>query len=418
MFGWWKPKAVAPAREKAAPVDDVIAEAVAPLGQQPDLKQHSEQVRHFEGHAYSAIRLIAQRIAGQELHVGRVRRVRAKKSAHEEIDHLPDHEIHSLFAQPSGLATRWQLMYTMAACLELTGRAFIWITEGDAGQPILFPVPPHWIQRGDVQGGAYVRWWCRPPGMVEEFAIDAAQMIYISYPDPSDPLKAISPLQAQAKAITTDESIQTSQYRGFQNGITPKVLISTKIPSSDKRPKLTSAQRRQVEEAMRRLQGADQAGGWCLLDALIDDIKPFSFLKNSEMDYLESGEFVKDRIMECFGVPDILLGQHENANRASAYVAEDNFYQCTINPKLLLVSECLTRTFSAIYDDPDLRVWLEPCVARDPEMRLKRMEAGLRGGAVLVNEWREFCGLPPDPNGNIYLRAPTMLEVPFGGVEK
>jgi hypothetical protein len=113
------------------------------------------------------------------------------------------------------------------------------------------------------------------------------------------------------------------------------------------------------------------------------------------MDWLTSGQTTKERIMQGFGVNPIIAGQVEGANRASSLAAEDHFCRFTINPKIELLSQCLTEWLGPMFGNVD--VWIEPCVPDDTEMQIKKLTLAAQHGALKASELREFCGLPPDP---------------------
>lgn len=106
----------------AGPMSDGINRA--------DMSKAAEQLAHFRGWVYAAIRPIAQRIAGQTINVGRVSGAASVRSkAATKPDPLPTHPILDMLANPNGLLVGWSLMYSLVASLELTGRAFLWVTE-------------------------------------------------------------------------------------------------------------------------------------------------------------------------------------------------------------------------------------------------------------------------------------------------
>lgn len=51
-------------------------------------------------------------------------------------------------------------------------------------------------------------------------------------------------------------------------------------------------------------------------------------------------------------------------------------------------------------DGEKLRVWIEPCVANDAEMNLKRMDIVAKHGVITALELREWAGLKQDPQFN------------------
>jgi phage portal protein BeeE len=118
-----------------------------------------------------------------------------------------------------------------------------------------------------------------------------------------------------------------------------------------------------------------------------------------EMDFLNSGQQTTSRILQAYGVNPIVVGEIVGANRAQAAVAEAAFVSCCVNPLLELMSQTLTRWVVPLFGE-GLMAWFTPAVANDAELQLKRYDAGLKHGAVTINEFRAMLNLPPLPGGD------------------
>jgi len=357
----------------------------------PDLAQATEQYRHFTGWAYASIRPIAQRIAGQPIHVGRKRRSMRGAKAATVVEPFDSHPLLDLLADPNELMVAWSVMYTTVASLELTGRQLWWLP--DAKQ--IFPIPTSWITafQGTTRFASFA---IRPPGHAgDPWLLPAEECCYFSYPHPGDPHGAISPLMAAASAVNTDEAICVSQASAFRRGIHPTHAVIVGKGPDKQRPTLTGAQQRQIIDAIRkRYSDVHNSGEPLILDGLIEDVKRLSSTP-SEMNWLESSQLTKSRITQIFGTNPIIMGELEGANRASATAADQHFCAFTVNPKIELMSQCLTEWLRPMFGGDDLVVWIEPAVSDDDEMSLKRMDLCAKYGALTTNELREFCGLPP-----------------------
>ena len=373
-----------------------------------DLSQAQEQLRHFSGWVYSSIRPIAQRIAGQPIHVGRVKSPRrlASKSA-GSVEPLDTHPILDLLANPNDLMVAWSLLFTTVASLELSGRQLWWLPK----QEQILPIPTSWIL-GFEGTTAFNSFKVRPPNTAEAVNLPAKECVYFSYPDPSDPHGATSPLQAVGGAVDSDEAITTSQISMFRKGIHPShAIIVGKTPHPDIpagiRPRLTGPQERQVIGAIRkRYAGTHRHGEPLILDGLIEDVKKLSNTP-AEMDWLNSGKMTKARIAQAFGVNPIIMGEIESANRASSTVADQHFIEYTVNPKIELLSQCLTEYLSPQFGG-GLVVWIEPCVANDSEMQHKWALLLAKHSAVTGNELRSLS--PFDLPENNEFSAPVSAQ--------
>jgi len=360
--------------------------------QRTDLSRASEQLRHFTGWVYAAVRPIAQRIAGQPIRVGKVRKPKGTKAA-TDAEPLDSHPLLDLLADPNDLMVSWSLIYSTVASLELTGRCLWWLPEGRQ----IYPIPTSWLT-GFEGATSFIAFLVRPPNSTEALKLPAEECCYFAYPDPADPHGSLSPLSAVGGAVDADEAMTSSQISMFRRGIHPShaILVGKQpvegVPGG-MRPRLSDAQSRQIIGAiLKRYAGVHRHGEPVILDGMIEDVKTLSH-SPAEMDWLNSGKVTKARIMQGFGTNPIIAGEVEGANRASATAADKHFVDFTVNPKIELLSQCLTEWLGSMFDD-DLIIWIEPAVANDAEMELSRMTLAANSGVVGYNELRRFAGLP------------------------
>jgi HK97 family phage portal protein len=357
-----------------------------------------EQMLHFRGWVWSAVRLVAQRIAGQVVCAGKRATGRRYKSIGENIEPLESHPLLEILADPNDWQTYWQLMFVSVASLEITGRALWWVskdsreTANGLGTSILH-IPSEWIVKINA---LQTEWTIRPTTSTEEFVLSGDELLHLHYPDPSDPRGVISPLSRVAEAVLTDQQIQTAQHSAFKNGIFPKVVLTAgKLPSQapgmeGMRPTLTPQQRADLVAAIKgAYRGVINADEPIILDSLIEKIEKFS-QTILEMDFIGSSKVTKARVLQAYGVSPILLGELENANRASSTVAEEIFVYNKVNPLIELISGVMTQWLAPMFAGPRERlvVWIEPAQPHDAENTLKQWDLGLRTGSATRNEYR------------------------------
>jgi len=382
----------------------ILAGSTSGLGlNRPKLSRAKEQYSHFRGWAYVAIRTIASRIAGQDVFVARVldkpkvgRKLflpQSLKGLGDRLEPLERHPLLDALDSPNQLMTRWPLMFSTVASLLITGRSYWWLVEVD-GQLQIWPIPSHWLEPSDKLRNA---WKLRPDLGIGEHELPAEDVASFVLPDPSNPFGSISPLQAQAAAVATDEAIQDSQYKAFQNGVNPQLAIRVgRLPGAvqgeaGQRPILEPEQRQQLVDAILRLHSGEAKKHHPLIvDGLIEG---FDKLSNSpqEMDFLDSGAATKARIFQSFGVNPIISGEIADANRAQAVVAGQQFCENTLNPLVELLSQSMTRWLGnrLSAQDEKLLAWVAPCVAGDPEQKLAEWKTARTNGDVTPNEYRK-----------------------------
>jgi HK97 family phage portal protein len=375
---------------------------------QSKLTKAAEQYRHNVGWVFVAVRAIASRIAGQDIFVGKVgTKPTGKKlilpshlkSIGDKLAPIENHEFLDALCDPNPLMVRSSLMYSTVASMLLTGRGHWWVSESDKGLQI-WPIPSHWIEPGDPMRGT---WKLKPTGM-EEHELPAEAIIPFAFPDPSNPFGAISPLQSQAAAVSTDEEIQTAQYKAFRNGVNPGLMIRVgKLPGMNgdgQRPVLNDHQRNEITQAiLKQYGGTANRQNPLIVDGMIEGVEKLT-TSPQEMDFLNSGSQTKARILQAFGVNPLVVGETENSNRASAVVSQANFCE-TVNPLIQLMSETITRWARGWYGDK-LTVWVEPCQVSDPEQKLNEWKTARANGDVTTNEFRaNVLNLEPVSGGDI-----------------
>lgn len=383
-----------------------------------------EGLNHFTSWTYSCVRAIASRIAGQPVRLAR--RVRGGspaglkgnvprwvKDAGVGLEPVERHPLLEALQNPNPIHVTWSLMFGTAASLELTGRGY-WFMDREAGKPRIYPVPVPWTTPVHEGGRFYDSYDVLPPGAVEPTRVAGEDMVHFSYPDPADPLGVVSPFKAAAAAVASDEAIQTAQNRMFRSVFPGLAVILGKIDQASGakgRPRLSEDQKRELISAvLGRFRGVRNFDEPIILDALIEDLKRVN-PDLREMDFLESGKGVKERICQAFGVNPIILGAIEGANRASSREAAGHFADL-LNPKLALMGQTLTGWCGPWFGDEGLVVYFDEVRPRDAEEERNRMSIAARSGAVTLNELRAFAGLPALASGGDELVKPAPAAAP------
>jgi HK97 family phage portal protein len=385
------------------------------------ISEAQEMLLHFRGWVWSAVRLVAQRIAAQPVCVGKKptrRRIKAS-SIGEKIEPLESHPLLDALSDPNEIQTFYQLMFASIASLEITGRFLWWIQKGsrpasDGSTIRILPIPTPWIVSVDP---LQTSWKIRPRGSAEDFTIPGDEILNVHYADPADPRGVISPLSRISEAVLTDQNIQTAQHSAFNNGLMPKIILTAgRLPGAagvpGERPVLSVDQREELFAMFRRYYaGALAADTPFIVDGLIESVQKLSNTV-AEMDFLNSGKVTKSRILQAYGVSPILLGEIEGANRASSVVADEIFVGNKINPLIELISGSMSEYLGPMFAGPreKLVIWIEPACAHDPELNLKRWDLGLKMGAATRNEYRvQVLNLQPLPGADVLLEPAGFL---------
>ena len=409
----------------------------------------AEQLRHYSGRVYAAIRPIAARIAGQPFRVGVKRKPGAKlKGARRataaqlpdfvkglgcDLDLLATHPVLELLADPNPWMTGNTLKAVTVIQLELTGKAFWWLVPPAHGSAEprqrvgverdyaagwqIWPLPPSWVEPIHAPGKPFAGWKVKPYGDISRaWEVSAEDMAFFAQPDPSDPFGAHSPLQANARAVVANESVSEAQRRTFHNPLPGLAVHIGRHPDAQdsatpgQRPMLSGAQRRQIDEWINSAYaGLTKFGKPLIIDALIEKVEQLA-KSPREMDFMRSGDMTERQIDEGFGTNPVIMGRVEQLSRASSAVAESHFLANTVNPIISLISETATGWLSPrLAPGEEVYVFIEAAVAVDADLELQRVKETVAAGVATQNEVRRMLGLGPKRGGDDMLVTPQGL---------
>jgi hypothetical protein len=413
-------------------VDISPNDAIGSLQGMADQSANRERYGMFRGHLYSAINAICTRAAGQAAHVGKVEgadvpeeRRQIPRSKQARIRNLPkavqelcqkspdlsvelvlDGPLVEALEEPNDMQRRWQFVYSFVANLLLTGRGYV-IGSVSEGELEFFSLPTSWIRPNkNFTEFEVVNPRTQMPVTTDQ-KLTRENVAFATLPNPSDPMAAMAPAQAQSRAIMIDEHIQTSQERFFHNGIFPSVVVTVGAdphpagggPSF--RPRLSGSQRRAVASAIRKtMSGVANYGNPAIIDGMIERIDRLSATQN-EMGWDKSEVKIRQRILGAFGVHPFILGEPVNVGgHAQAFVIEKQF--CTgVNTYLNMLSGLMTGFFKpvSIENQEKIVVWWEPCEAQDAAIEAQNWRDARKNGDVTRNEIRHRLNLTPDESG-------------------
>ncbi len=344
----------------------------------------TEQLRNNRSWVYVAVTAVAQEVAKQVPLV-----VRTTGQADHQQQVLPHtHPLCRLLDTPNPWLTRWELWYLTTVYLELTGNAFWYVAPGDDGHPAeLWVVPTPWVKVLPDAHRYVAGYEVAAPGVpAETFA--PGEIVHLKYPNPLDPVRGLSPLQANALTVDAHTELLRSRYHTFLAGPRPGVVLRTDQTLSDQT----------VARLEERLEGKFAGRvNWHRPLVLEQGLtaSPWT-LTPAEMDYVNSARMTRDELLAVFRVPLPITGLIENAGLGGDiwHGARVMFCEGTVQPKLDLIAQVLTRDLGRRFG-PDVRVQFPDCSPRVAEERRKDDELDARLGLRSVAEIRAARGLPP-----------------------
>jgi phage portal protein BeeE len=379
----------------------------------------AEHYRYFRHWVYVCVNAIARRVACQPWQAGQIEGAtdnpergfsslqhkvpsniwQRTNTPNQELSVIASHDVLDLLSRPNPIQKQFEFLYLSTCNLLLTGESY-WlggqVSTEDGLQMQLWSLPTSWIYP-DHTDGLFSKYFLRPSGSSDAIPVPAECVVRTYYPNPSDLASVYSPLESAISAIRVDDYIQRSQRDMFERGIHPNLLVSIAKNQEGRRPRLTGAQNRQIIRTLREIwSNTVNIGDPAIIDGMVEKIEKLH-LTPQEMDWQTSGEIVKHRIMQAYGVNPIVVGEVVRVTQAQAVVAEQNFNTNVANPIINAFSESATDFLGPWYETPKrLVLWIENAHAVDREQRLREYVEGLKADAITQTEFRsEVLGLPP-----------------------
>jgi HK97 family phage portal protein len=344
---------------------------------------------------------VIERIAGDLAYAkGKLYRVDEAGEEHE----LTDHPFLDFWKHPNPLhemsnAALWRLLEIY---LKLKGEGYFIIERDEAGRPAeLWPVPTHWVQQTPYLDHPFysVR---LTSGVIMPVSVD--DMFVMKDLNPVDPFRrGLGQAEALADEIETDEYAAKFQKRLFLNDATPNLVIAM--------PKSTEEQRKRFRaEWMERFKGVFKSHGVATVngEAIINKVGD----NMKDMDMVNGRTFLRNAVLEHFGVPREIMGITESSNRATSEAAQYIYAQNVLMPSLLRREEAINEQIIPLFG-PDLIWHFEDIVPRNQEFDKAKALDGWNAGLLTKDQALELLGLPPAPTGgNVYKAQFSDLYLP------
>lgn len=301
-----------------------------------------------------------------------------------------DHPLLALLDAPCPGYSRFDLLEHTLGWLELAGNAY-WYLAGDAeGRPAaIHPLMPGRVRvvpdaALGVRGYIYEVDGLRVP-------FDAAEIVHFRRWHPGSDHYGLSALEAARTAILSDQAMADWNRAAFAHDhAVPAGIVNVKDYISDA-----------DFERLKREWRASYGGGQRRTAFLRGGALQWQAvgLSHTDLDFLAGRLANREEILHIFGIPPGLLS--ENATEANATVAERQFIERTLWPKLVRVAATITRDMLPFWADawPGCTAAFEDIRPTDDAARLDELRSlSALPGVLTPNEIRaRYFGLPPLP---------------------
>ena len=340
----------------------------------PPIDAGSPRVYEQSPWVYIAINRIAEAGALVPLQVFRLQ--------NEERIGISDHPLERLLANPNPLTSRFELIEQTLGSLELQGNAYWYLAGDERGVPreiwMLRPdrvsIVPH---ETHVVGGYLYQ-------INGQFIpLDAIEVIHFRRWHPNDDFYGLSPISAARTAVLSDRHMAdwNRQTFGADKGV-PAGIVSIKDYISD-------ADFERIKREWRSNYGGAQRKTAFLRGGAIE--WQHIGLSHTDLDFLQGRRAQRDEILNIFGIPVGLVS--ENATEANAKVAERQFIERALYPKLVRLGQKITQELLPFYG-ADLVAEFDDIRPTDMQARLAEIRTAYP--LLSVNELRaQYFQLPP-----------------------
>ena len=295
---------------------------------------------------------------------------------------IANHPLEQLLSRPNPLTSGFELLEQTIGSLELHGNAY-------------------WFLAGDARGAPREIWVLRPDrvsivpdarrivaGYVYEIdgqfiPLDAIEVVHFRRWHPSNDFYGLSPIAAARGAVLSDRHMSDWNRNTFgQDQGVPAGVVNIRDFVSD-----TDYER--IKREWRQQYGAGARKTAFLRGGTVE--WQHIGLSHTDLDFLQGRKAQRDEILNIFGIPVGLVS--ENATEANAKVAERQFIERTLYPKLARLAQKISQELLPFYGT-NLIAEFDDIRPTDTEARLAEIRAAYP--LLSINELRAaYFQLPP-----------------------
>lgn len=308
----------------------------------------------------------------------------------EELTEIVEHPFLDMIMRPSDVGmTGYDLRKVTQLMLDMSGNA-LWLVQREKGvAKRAYPVPSTWVTRYPKTGEPFfVVNLPDEPGVI----VPVTDCWWFRNINPANPRGAGIGL-GRVLADELDIYENASKYLGahFYNNSMPAFIASIKGAGK------SALLRAQLEwEQAHTLFANAYRTKWTSGEV---DVKRLD-TSFRDQQLVELRDQTKKDVVHTAGVPREILGMTEDSNRATSWVARQNYAEFSVIPR----AEALRHRWQAIIDkeyDDRLLLWYDSPMPRDADFVADTMSK--HPTAYTENDWRELTGHLRLPGGDVHL---------------
>jgi len=211
----------------------------------------------------------------------------------------------------------------------------------------------------------------------------ADEIVHFKNPNPNNPYRGKSKVEAAAEAIDTDNFAIEANKGLFQRGLIGNFVLSTEAAMTPEQMKVIRT------ELQANYGGVSNAYKAMILSG---GLKPQTIqLTNKDMEFIEQQKWNRDKIMSIFGNVPPVLGITDDVNRANADATIMHWKRTTVKPEMKSITDTLNEFFVPKFGTNLILGFKDP-VPEDREGKVNEA-VKLKGASIITtNEARISLG--------------------------
>lgn len=351
-----------------------------------DEKQISEKlIKSNEEWVFVNVSTLSEVVSALELQLFQFKMVQGNV----ELEEIDQHELLDLLDKFNEATTNTDAIYNTNAHLELTGDSF-WFLEGGKGNKKpekIYQLQPDnvSIKLGDFtkQGSLLIDSYNYKVTIDQktiERSYDPSEIIHIKVPNPANPYRGKSVVEAMATTIDTDNFAQEALKNLFKNGMIGDFFLTTEKKATPEQLKRLASQFKAAYTGVRNF--------W-KVPILYGGIKPEKLMSTGrEMQLIELEAWFRNKIMSAFKNTRASLGIDDEVNRSTAEASLANWKRSVIAPKMARIVNSLNEYLVPRYGENLILGFKDP-VPEDKQAKIDEASSLYDKGIITRNEARQ-----------------------------
>lgn len=316
------------------------------------------------------------------------------------LNPITSHPILSALDKFNEFTSKSDGFYNTCSHKNLAGDSF-WLIEGNgANVQNIFLLQPDKVELGfgdRIAGQKIISNYKFQDTIDGEFVketYDADDIVHFKNPDPANPYRGKSRVEAAAEAIDTDNYATEANKLLYQRGLITNFVLTTE-------GNLTNDQILRLQRQLKSKHGGIANAYESLI--LSGGLKPYEVQQsNRDAQFIEQQRWQRDKIMSIFGNTLSVLGIVEDVNRANADATILNWKRTTIKAEMKNLTNTLNEFFVPRFGSNLILTFKDP-VPEDRQTLINEATSLRSAKIISPNEARELLGYDPskDPNADM-----------------